>query len=1016
MSNIRPKVYITVPAYSPPEGMFPDTRFLEFPRYCYKVVKGMPESVDYHKLLQYLGLEFRDPLSDIIYFAVRRRNKDAATDSPAAPESPPTSEEIARYASQHCVDCTYEFSYILGRFVARMQYLSNDDRANSLNYNYIQRIHIQLLNIAMKKQIIKNRVEDPCHLPEISATVRRKGNYTYYYDDSNILALTHHVDTPMTHGQVSLLEEEDVPEEVVEPYLQTLTSTPISPRESLQLFGGIDPESNIHYSALLQDIIPNILKYCMLNDSISAYRLMRTNKTMRYLLEQDSTCFPLKGGRLLFGNQMLIYEWMVHRATMLSRGGPPPELKIPKKYRRSYWFNRLGTTMVHVPSNAEATAHLMKVSAGWKNCFVVSAPTGTGKTLSMLMAAETTTSLESHLYDSCNRTIFRHHEAFNMVTQNMTVDTAGVKEYFGNRGKPVDKVLIIAPPTVGCGVYRNEYQKFFPHRNDMKLLYGTEFVKGEDYSKYKYIIVSANAFGGKGEISDELRRIHNFRMVIVDEFHYGNAKMVDFLANAISYDTIFLMSATPPDTAYSKKDYEGKTSSFSRYMKMMGFGEDIGAGLDILKANLPLLSLECLDNSVKAINFFHTHTKTFSTIQNEVVKDRISDQLYNAMITHPLARAIHLSEVFLTEINTNINLYNEKNGLGREILRVIEEKKRVIIFTHNKEDSKVLNYFITDFCKGVSMYHITGSNDKTRKLMENFDKDDSEFMVMVATPLVAGMGLNLHSKFSNMIIINAQSFSETSLKQCEGRLNRIGQKNVPHIYYFNTTEFCDCSSNNVLKRYKEAILMDLMIKAGRSADEVATVFSTKCPHKNLDECTCLTSTFDDKKSLTDWGMISTFRDGRHSFTSGTVSFDRCIFTEEYDPEKILRLGTYEMAIFFQNPKLMFYFVKDSSSKERMQQLMKKFDDRNIDLNKLISFLSELFFSVVIGEINLESMQEITLIDGRTLEEFIKDLLLRINGRENYLIYLMAHTIRSTFPKEMAQWFLEKIAWLPPKIV
>lgn len=962
MSNIRPW-HPAVPAYEPaPLGIL-DTRILSVPLYHYRQHDGSPKGFDYDPIVEYLD---------------ERKLKVKLASSPKDATS---------------LELRYEYSAVLQRFTTLFEGTTGND-----HYNYIASVHNELLRYGIKYKLFLDRVQNPVYLPDTNATIRTRGDVHYYYDDSNILSL-------LPDDQLKKMSETvetvmiDSQKKPKPKRRKTNTYIPIGARlteaESVRIFGGTDPKSpHIIHSPLIQDMLPAILKYCTLNDRQSAFMLVSVNKAMRQVFFQDTTCYPLRGGNILLSNQLTIYEWMINRATERSRGQLifNEKLKIPMLNRihpDAYWLvRRPKTEPIETPFDT-----LSKVADDWANAFMISAPTGTGKTLSMLMAAETTIQAEEYLYKLINSHghVLRHR-AFDLVTQDMSINLDRARDYFAQKGHPRNKVLIVAPPTVGCSVYRKEYHKFFPGRTDMKLFYGSEFVPGEDYSKYKYIIVSASAFIKSESIMAELKRIHDFRMVIVDEFHYGNKNMVTFIQNQISYDTLFLMSATPPDGSCSGKDYSGEPSTpLNRYMRLMGFDHDIGAGYELLNNNLSYLTLTCDSENIRSINRYRCHTRVYPNIKERQLIDGF--EALERIKKHPLGQKLHIDRVFTLGNGTNFNYYNEKTGMGRDILSIIKEKKRVLIFVSSERDTMPLSCFLSDFLPKVQLYRIIRSNDQTRKLIEKFDEDDSEMIVMIATPLVAGMGLNLHHKFSTMIVIQYDRFGVVPLKQCKGRLNRIGQTQIPDIYLFR--EDNECNVNNVLQRYIDQLMIEFLRPRLKTNERIAAAMIYRCRHDNIHPehyCTCLTTMFFDKN-------IGPY-DKRNDMNTLIAGVSRELddyqgdYYMPYDHTSQYFATVDEKSPFFVRP---YFIIVDAPKRSRNN----------------IWFINFLFRYMMIGEITIDNIDKFSIYpDAISVETYIEEIFDHYNTNDYLMITLFAHTIKSVLPNEIAKWLLAKIEALP----
>ena len=109
-------------------------------------------------------------------------------------------------------------------------------------------------------------------------------------------------------------------------------------------------------------------------------------------------------------------------------------------------------------------------------------------------------------------------------------------------------------------------------------------------------------------------------------------------------------------------------------------------------------------------------------------------------------------------------------------LEIIESGKKVIIFTDHVLPAKAI-------AEGLGVPAITGATDQpTRdKVIAGFR---GETMAFVATSGTSSMGLNL--QFASHMIFNDCPYQPQIIKQCIGRIKRIGQKNKCFVYFINS--------------------------------------------------------------------------------------------------------------------------------------------------------------------------------------------------------------------------------------
>lgn len=134
--------------------------------------------------------------------------------------------------------------------------------------------------------------------------------------------------------------------------------------------------------------------------------------------------------------------------------------------------------------------------------------------------------------------------------------------------------------------------------------------------------------------------------------------------------------------------------------------------------------------------------------------------------------------------------YSYLKDLLRNQLKWNGSKKspRVIVFSERIQTLEYLSEKISeDFGvdeKEVRVFHAGLSDIDQQQVVEDFGKEDSSVRILLASD-VASEGVNLHY-FCNHLIHFDVPWSLITLEQRNGRIDRYGQKNTPHIYYLLT--------------------------------------------------------------------------------------------------------------------------------------------------------------------------------------------------------------------------------------
>lgn len=280
----------------------------------------------------------------------------------------------------------------------------------------------------------------------------------------------------------------DVQREVIHVEVPEILLQPMAPELSDMLF------CNPLY---IRDVLPLIVRYAVANNDSSAISLLSVNKALYRLWTRDSyISAPLLPGKLMMKHQWDMHDWIMK---LSRRTHYPLREFMPQPHRPGISHNQYSVI-----------EHDVDLSSHWKPTFVISAPTGTGKTVAIFSSA-----------------------------------LAMAKE--DNIKLPF---LIVSPPTVAYSVYQTLYRQLFGPDDGMTVLYGK--VKPDmDLSRYQFIVVSSYTMGRPSKnIKSLITKVPKFRCVYVDEYDCAVGKSGAEFLNSLNTPMRIMLSATAIKSSY----------------------------------------------------------------------------------------------------------------------------------------------------------------------------------------------------------------------------------------------------------------------------------------------------------------------------------------------------------------------------------------------------------------------------------------------------------------------------------
>jgi ERCC4-related helicase len=220
--------------------------------------------------------------------------------------------------------------------------------------------------------------------------------------------------------------------------------------------------------------------------------------------------------------------------------------------------------------------------------------------------------------------------------------------------------------------------------------------------------------------------------------------------------------------------------------KSPGQDRDILFSTTLLKAFLssPYACLETVQNRLESIARRLADTKTSLALR----RDLESDQQVLCMFKDQLEMVV----------GGEFSKLKRLGGYLDSIGWTGKSERRVIVFSERIRTLEVIRDFLKakysvrtdedDKDKGkvaVRLFHAGLPDTEQMQIVEDFGKQDSPVRILLATD-VASEGVNLHF-FCNHLVHFDIPWSLITLEQRNGRIDRYGQENTPHIVYLVTT-------------------------------------------------------------------------------------------------------------------------------------------------------------------------------------------------------------------------------------
>ncbi|MES5265447.1 helicase-related protein [Priestia megaterium] len=311
------------------------------------------------------------------------------------------------------------------------------------------------------------------------------------------------------------------------------------------------------------------------------------------------------------------------------------------------------------------------------------------------------------------------------------------------------------------------------------------------------ILLSATPHNGKPESFAQLVNMLE-PTAIADEYNYTHEEIKGLFTRRFKKDIEKEVSAEFSDRELHKQEMTASLEEerFLRYLHSLRF--------NTLDGKIPnQLSLPGLSQirGTKDTLFKNTLFKAFlsspaaclHTVQQRIkrIEQRIQDDSATEEVLGSDLKKLQEAENLLLAISDEaFSKYSYLKNLLKTELKWTGKKSspRVIVFSERIQTLEYLSKKIQqDFDvdeKSVRVFHAGMSDIDQQEIVEDFGKENSTVRILLASD-VASEGVNLHY-FCNHLIHFDIPWSLITLEQRNGRIDRYGQKQTPHIYYLLT--------------------------------------------------------------------------------------------------------------------------------------------------------------------------------------------------------------------------------------
>ena len=318
--------------------------------------------------------------------------------------------------------------------------------------------------------------------------------------------------------------------------------------------------------------------------------------------------------------------------------------------------------------------------------------------------------------------------------------------------------------------------------------------KEEDFHLFMSLIDPDRFEGAKRlknrvDVSDIMRRLVKEDLVTFE----GKPLFPERIAYTVNY------SLSPQETELYQRVTDYVAEGFNRAERLTGDKKtSVGFAMTILQRRLassPKAIYESLNRRIERLqriklddarNFLDVEDlDELEDFPNADVEDELAERMTSARTLAELRQEIQTLKQ-LAELAKKV-LYSGEDKKWRELSKLLQtnehfaRREKLIIFTEHRDTLDYLEQKISSLFGRAEMVATIhgGLNRKERRNVEERFRQDKNLLVLVATD-AAGEGINLQN--AHLMINYDLPWNPNRLEQRFGRIHRIGQKEVCHLW------------------------------------------------------------------------------------------------------------------------------------------------------------------------------------------------------------------------------------------
>ena len=389
-----------------------------------------------------------------------------------------------------------------------------------------------------------------------------------------------------------------------------------------------------------------------------------------------------------------------------------------------------------------------------------------------------------------------------------------------------NKILIICPASLKLN-WKKELLNFVDEDE-------ISVIKGSNWEPKKFTIINYDILKKFHTILDKRKKYNEweisreivnegFDLFILDEAHSiknsnsARSKIVLDIKKYINPDNVWLLTGTPisnrPINYYNLLRLIDSPlgQNWQFYVTRYCNGKQIRMGKTNKKfwittgnSHLEELSLRTRNSILRRTKDQHLdlpdkiRTPIFIELENRKEYDKVFEKYIEWRRKNGKSTNVARKLVELTLLRKFLAL--EKTSYTIELVNnMLEQDKKVIIFTNYKEEMDILEKEYGDSC--VTIHGGTKMEDR-QKNVESFQNDEN-IKVFIGQIMAAGVGLTLTK--AEVVVFNSLDWVPGNLEQAEDRAYRISQTKNVNVYYPIFDNTVDIIVWQVLNKKKQII-------------------------------------------------------------------------------------------------------------------------------------------------------------------------------------------------------------------